>query len=148
MVVLVTAVVATTGGCAAPSVDSGAGQASEQAPTASTAPMVPTPEPSGADDLARFDGVNRGVIAADESPGGFAFVDALAEAGFDRASIEVTADTTTLGERADSIQFAVRVDDRCLIGQYGEGSDGYRSMEAGVLGTGGCLVGAAVASGG
>ncbi len=122
--------------------------------TPSAAPSTPPSSegearpPSDAEALARFDASNRAVIAGVASPTATAFVDSLVEAGFDPASIEVTSDTTTLGERADSIQFAVRIDDRCLIGQYGAGSDGYRSTEAGVLGTGGCLVGAAVAVGG
>ncbi len=137
---LVAVVAGALAGCTgAPLSDDPVGTAS---PTASAVAEGPAASEPAADDLDRFDAVNRAVIAADASAGGTAFVAALAEAGFDRRAIEVTSDTTTLGEPADSIQFAVRVDDRCLVGQYGGASGGYRSMGAAVLGTGGCLVGA------
>ncbi|GAA1061224.1 DUF6993 domain-containing protein [Agromyces bracchium] len=84
------------------------------------------------------------MLEADAAAGGPAFVDALVEAGFDRGAMQVTSDTTTLGEPADSIQFSVRIGDRCLVGQYGPAAGGYRSAEQPGLGTGGCLVGATV----
>jgi hypothetical protein len=56
--------------------------------------------------------------------------------------MQLTADTTTLGAPADSIQFAVGFGPECLIGQFGSKSDGYRSDVRPALGTGGCLVGA------
>ncbi|MUN08440.1 hypothetical protein GLX25_15110 [Agromyces luteolus] len=125
------------------------GPPTSPAPTA-TDGDAPADEPAtGAlDELGRFDEVNRAVIAADAAAGGRAFLDALAAAGFDRSAMQVTSDTTTLGEPADSIQFSVRIGDRCLIGQYGPASDGYRSAERPGLGSGGCLVGATVDTGG
>ncbi|GAA2025023.1 hypothetical protein GCM10009819_05010 [Agromyces tropicus] len=94
--------------------------------------------------LATFDEANLAVVAADDAPVGADFVAALAAAGFAPSAMQVGSDTTTLGEPADSIQFAVRIGDTCLIGQFGAKSDGYRSLIAPVLGTGGCLVGATV----
>lgn len=111
------------------------------APPGNVEPVL-RPELSAAENLAYFDFVNRDVIAADSSPGGRAFIDALVAAGFDRAAMQVTADTTTLGEPADSIQFAVAFGPDCLVGQFGPKSDGYQSAVRPALGTGGCLVGA------
>ena len=105
------------------------------------APPALRPDGSATDNLPYFDAVNLAVIAADADAGGRAFVDALAAAGFDRAAMQVTADTTTIGDPADSIQFAVRFAGECLVGQYGPKSDGYHSAVRPALGTGGCLVG-------
>ncbi|MEI5583029.1 MULTISPECIES: DUF6993 domain-containing protein [unclassified Agromyces] len=119
----------------------------ETQPAASTAPPSgddePTPgmERPAAESLALFDSVNEAVIAADPDAGGRDFIDALVAAGFDRSAMQVTSDTTTLGDRADSIQFAVGLGPDCLIGQYGPKSDGYRSAVRPALGTGGCLIG-------
>ena len=81
------------------------------------------------------------MIAADDDAGGRAFVDALTAAGFDKASMQVTADATTIGDPADSIQFSVLVAGECLVGQYGPKSEGYHGAVRPALGTGGCLVG-------
>ncbi|WP_340638865.1 DUF6993 domain-containing protein, partial [Agromyces binzhouensis] len=136
-------------GCASPEFDA-ATATSGPASSAGTGDdsATATPAPSSGHELARFDAVNRAVIAADASAGGRAFIDALVAAGFDRTAMQVTSDTTTLGEPADSIQFSVRIGDRCLVGQYGPASDGYRSAERPGLGTGGCLIGATVPVGG
>lgn len=147
---LVASVALALAGCAGPEAvepePGGTGSASTASP-APTAGASTSLTPAAAAEFARFDEVNLAVIAADASAPGLAFVDALAEAGFDRAAMELTSDTTTLGEPADSIQFAVRIGDRCLIGQYGPGAGGYRSAQRPGLGTGGCLVGATVLSG-
>lgn len=105
------------------------------------APPALRPDASAADNLPYFDAVNRAVIAADDDAGGRAFVDALAAAGFDTAAMQVTADATTIGDPADSIQFAVLFAGECLVGQYGPKSEGYHSAVRPALGTGGCLVG-------
>lgn len=109
-------------------------------PTKSAEPVL-RPELPAAENLAYFDSVNRAVIAADPAAGGRAFIDALVAAGFDKAAMQVTADTTTIGDPADSVQFAIVFPPDCLIGQYGPKSDGYQSAVRPVLGTGGCLVG-------
>lgn len=110
-------------------------------PSAST--PVPTfdPNASADDALALFDSVNRSTLETDADAGGRAFIDGLAAAGFDKAAMQVTADQTTIGHPADSIQFSVRWGDTCLIGQNGPAVGGYHSTLAPVLGTGTCLIG-------
>lgn len=112
------------------------------ASTAAPAP-APTFDPNASADeaMALFDSVNTATLATDPAAGGRAFIDGLAAAGFDKATMEVTADQTTVGNAADSIQFSVRWGDSCLIGQSGSVVDGYHSTLAPVLGTGRCLIG-------
>jgi hypothetical protein len=115
-------------------------------PTASAAPppaAVSTlrPELSAGENLAYFDSVNLGVVAANPEAGGRDFIDALVSAGFDKSQMEVTADRTTVDLQADSLQFAVLFQGECLVGQYGPASGGYHSAVRPALGTGGCLVG-------
>ncbi|KRC62973.1 hypothetical protein ASE14_04045 [Agromyces sp. Root81] len=107
------------------------------------APTAPEfkPELSAAENLPYFDWVNGGVVAANAAAGGRDFVDALTAAGFDKAQMQVTADTTTIGEAADSVQFSVLFQGECLIGQYGPKSGGYHGAVRPPLGTGTCLVG-------
>ncbi len=118
------------------------------APTASSsssstdgAAAPPTLVPGGTAEENRplFDSVSAAAIAADPSADGRALVDALVAAGFDKAAMEVTDDTTAIGRDADSVQFAVRASDGCLIGE--RSASGYASLVAPVLGTGRCLVG-------
>jgi len=94
---------------------------------------------SAADNQAFFDSVNRALIASNPAAGGVEFTSNLRSNGFDIAAMQVTADTTTVGVAADSIQFSVHWKDDCLIGQYGQGQ--YTSIVAPALGTGACLVG-------
>jgi hypothetical protein len=120
-------------------------------PTPSTTPSA-TPSATAAPDIALlpegtaeenkpfFDEVNA-QTATDAEAGGRDFVDALVAAGFDKEAMEVTQDATTLGDRAESIQFSVRWQDSCLIGQFGPAVGGYHSTLQPVLGTGRCLIG-------
>ena len=56
--------------------------------------------------------------------------------------MQVTVDTTTIGLKANSIQFSVRMGDTCLIGQNGADAGGYCSEVTPVLSPpGNCLVG-------
>lgn len=133
------------------------GNAEETPPSSipdATQPIAVSPEPSpspppellpdksATENLAYFDYINGQVLAEDPDAGGRAYIDALTAAGFTKKHMQVTRDTTTVGLDADSIQFSVRFDGECLIGQTGPSIDGYRSMVAGLLGTGDCLVGA------
>jgi hypothetical protein len=59
--------------------------------------------------------------------------------GFDKSQMELTADTTAVGLEADNIQFSVKINDGCLIGQ--NGNVGVHTVTAPVLATGTCLVG-------
>lgn len=116
------------------------------APAASSPPAASDPPGfsagrSAAENLAVFDAVNGAVVAANEEATGREFIDALAAAGFDKATMQVTDDFTTLGLPADSLQFSVLVQGECLVGQFGPSSGGYHGVVRPALGTGGCLVG-------
>ncbi len=108
-----------------------------------TAEPVPTlrPQLSASANLAYFDFIASGVLAANPAADGRSFIDALVVGGFDKTQMEVTFDRTVIDLAADSIQFAVRFNGKCLIGQYGPASGGYHSTVAPILGTGTCLVG-------
>ncbi|GAB3616899.1 hypothetical protein GCM10027416_14560 [Okibacterium endophyticum] len=110
--------------------------------TATEPPPVLIPAGTADDNKPFFDLINSQTLAATPEADGRAFIDGLAAAGFDKAAMEVTSDTTTLGQAADSIMFSVRWGEECLIGQNGPGVGGYHSTVQAVLGTGKCLVGA------
>lgn len=102
------------------------------------APIASSAAPVG--ELARFDRVARAVVAADPAAHGRAFIDALVRAGFDKTAMQVTADRTSVGLPAPSVQFSVLVGGTCLIGQYGPESGGYHGITAAPVG-GRCLIG-------
>lgn len=133
-------------GCAgAPAAEPGTPVNSESptpsAPTEAAAPVL-IPDGTAAENLAYFDAVVASTIATEANPPGRTIIDALVAAGFAKDSLEVTADTTTKGEPADSIQFSTRFTDECLVGQNGPASGGYHSVVVPLLATGTCLVGA------
>ncbi|RZI88538.1 MAG: hypothetical protein EOO67_13035, partial [Microbacterium sp.] len=73
---------------------------------------------------------------------GRAYVDALTDAGFDRDAMEVTNDVSTVGNPAESIQFAVLWDGgQCLVGQVGPSTKTPTALVMPELPDGGCLVG-------
>lgn len=117
-------------------------QTSGATPVPTTVP-VPTlkPELSASENLAYFDHIAAGVLAANPAATGRAFIDALVAGGFDKTQMELTADRTTANLAADSIQFSVRFYGACLIGQNGPASEGFHSTIAPPLGSGACLVG-------
>lgn len=108
--------------------------------TASAPAVGLVPDGSAEDNKPFFDQVSAAVAQNDDA-GGRDFIDALVAAGFDKATMEVTKDATTLGDRAESIQFSVRWGDGCLIGQFGPAVGGYHSTVQPVLGTDRCLIG-------
>ncbi|SFN53408.1 DUF6993 domain-containing protein [Mycetocola miduiensis] len=114
---------------------------SSSATTAPTSAPTFDPNASAEEAMAVFDTVNTVTLATDADANGRAFIDGLAEAGFDKATMELTADETTIGNAADSIQFSVRWGESCLIGQNGSAVGGYHSTLAPVLGSGRCLIG-------
>ncbi|WP_309713043.1 DUF6993 domain-containing protein [Pseudolysinimonas sp.] len=95
---------------------------------------------SATDNHAFFDFINTELIEAGGTLDGRAFIDNLVSAGYPKSDLEVTPDTTAINIAADNIQFAVRLNGTCLIGQYG--NIGYASTTAELLSTGRCLVGA------
>ncbi|TFD27613.1 hypothetical protein E3T49_12955 [Cryobacterium cryoconiti] len=119
-------------------------------PTPSAAAPTATPEPApvllpdqdARANLPYFDSLATAVVAADDAAGGRAFVDALVAGGFDKAQMEVTFDKTNVDLAADSIQFAVRFNGECLIGQHGPATGGYQSTATSLLASGTCLAGA------
>ncbi|MCW4459725.1 hypothetical protein [Microbacterium sp. MPKO10] len=114
------------------------------APSSSATPnAAPTLNPDGTaeDNIDYFDAVNEGVLNENSDAMGMDFINALVEAGFDKSAMEVTEDYSTVGNRAESIQFSVRWKDACLIGQNGDAVGGYHSVVMPVLDSGTCLVG-------
>jgi hypothetical protein len=88
-----------------------------------------------------FDYINNQVIELNGgAPDGPSFVDGLRSNGFPGEAMELTPDITTVGVRADSIQFSVHMTDACLIGQWGAAVQ-YHSVVTPVLSTGKCLIG-------
>lgn len=111
-------------------------------PTASAAPPIAlVPGGTAQQNLPYFDKVNRATLAAHPDAKGRDFIDALVAAGFTKADMQLTVDTTTIGLKANSIQFSVRLADTCLIGQNGADAGGYSSLVTPVLSTGNCLIG-------
>ncbi|GAB2449101.1 hypothetical protein HD599_001952 [Conyzicola lurida] len=118
--------------------------------TVSSAPSgeatsTPEPEPvldpagDAAANLDYFDFVNRALIETVPTPNGQQIVDNLVAAGFAKADMEITPDETVGGETAEAIQFSVRINGSCLIGQTG--TVGYNALAQPLLGTGKCLIG-------
>jgi hypothetical protein len=125
-------------------VDGGAEPQPEPTAPPSTAPVGPAEptldlEGTADDNLAYFDSVNLAYIGDGVGIDGRAFIDNLVAAGFPKTDMEVTSDTTAIGGAADNIQFAIRINGTCLIGQYG--NVGYHSATTALLATGRCLVG-------
>ncbi|MFZ2964518.1 MAG: hypothetical protein WA006_07535 [Rhodoglobus sp.] len=110
-------------------------------PTSVTNDLNPVLRPgqSAAANRQFFDATNAALQAAAGKSDGQTIVDTLAAAGFIKADMEVTYDSTALGIPADSIIVSVRIGDECLIGQFAPSY--YRGDLQPVLGTGRCLVG-------
>jgi hypothetical protein len=118
----------------------------DSAPSASATPTAPAapalvPEGTAEDNLPLFSSVTASVWATDARVTGRAYVDALTAAGFDKAAMQVTQDTSTVGNPAESIQFSVRWNDQCLIGQVGPATGEPVTVVVPVLAEGNCLVG-------
>jgi hypothetical protein len=139
---VVAALVLVLTGCMTPAPSSPIGPESSAPSTPSPTP-APTfdPNASADDAMVLFDSVNTATLATDSDADGRAFIEGLTAAGLDKGTMELTADQTTIGHAADSIQFSVRWGESCLIGQNGPAVGGYHSTLAPVLGTGKCLIG-------
>ena len=138
-------VVLALAGCTAPEVTPSAPSASATAaPSASATPAAPAeaalvPDGDATANLPFFDQVNRQLLATVATPNGQQIVENLVAAGFSKADMEITPDVTIGKEAAGSIQFSVRINGSCLVGQTGEA--GYNALATPLLGTGKCLVG-------
>lgn len=115
---------------------------------APTSTLTPEPDPefieggTAGQNRPFFEFVLEGVLTENPAPTSRLVVDSLVGAGFDKAAMEVTADTTPVGDRADSILISVLIDGQCLIGQIIDSE--LTSQLTDVLGTGRCLVGRTV----
>ncbi|GAB3602025.1 DUF6993 domain-containing protein [Microbacterium aureliae] len=111
-------------------------------PTATPAPSATVdPEASAAENLPVFSSIVAAVWEGSRRASGRAYIDALAEAGFDKSAMEVTPDASTVGNPAESIQFSVRWGQECLVGQVGPATGEPVAVVAPVLDAGRCLVG-------
>lgn len=114
--------------------------ASATAPPAPPAVLVP--EGTAAQNLPLFTSVVESVWNSAGKVTGRAYVDALVAAGFDKSEMQVTADASTVGNAAESIQFSVRWNDgRCLIGQVGPATGDPVATVLPGLADGKCLLG-------
>lgn len=129
--------------CASPEVKSTPDAAETTPSSSSPAPVIDEldTDASTEDALRYFDAVNTDTLKRQPDAGGRDFIDALVAAGFDKAAMQVTQDYSTVGNRAESMQFSVRWADSCLIGQNGPDVDGYHSATMDLLAGGVCLVG-------
>ena len=113
---------------------------SPPASTTNTAPAASfRPDGSAEANKAWFDAANTRLIGTNSEANGRAIIDSLVAAGFDRASMQLTPDKTSIDGGVDSILFSVKIRDSCLLGQYGAG--GYSSAVEPVLKSGLCLIG-------
>lgn len=133
-------------GCVAEPVDTPpAPSASPSAsPPATASPSPPAefvPDGTASDNLPYFAEVVATVWASPENVSGRAYIDALVAAGFPKEAMEVTPDTSTVGNPAESIQFAVAWQAECLIGQVGPATGDPVAQVMPGLAEGGCLIG-------
>ncbi|QHC59381.1 hypothetical protein [Rathayibacter sp. VKM Ac-2760] len=136
---------AALSGCSPASVPS-EGSAVSSSP-ASPLPIADTTGATSPLDFESFNTINRNTIFSKGEPRGADLADALIAAGFARSNVEVTADSTTEGKRADAIFVAVKSGETCFVGQYrtkASGEDGdtkYLGASVAPLATGRCLIG-------
>lgn len=122
------------------------GAASSPSASGSAAP-APSPEPTlvagGTADqnLPYFSRIVAGVWSGADRASGRAYIDALTAGGFDKKAMQVTADQSTVGNAAESIQFSVRLGDSCLVGQVGPSTGDPVTAVLPGLASGGCLIG-------
>lgn len=111
-------------------------------PTVPAAPAL-VPEGTAAQNLPFFTQIVQTVWAGPDQVHGRAYIDALVAGGFSKAHMQVTADESTVGNPAESIQFSVLWNDgQCLIGQAGPATGAALAVvEPAVLGGTACLIG-------
>jgi len=113
--------------------------ASTSTTTAAPAPLALDPAGNAEANLDYFILVAETLLNGAPDSGGREVIDALVAGGFDKAEMEVTPDTTAVGLDADNIQFSVRINGDCLIGQ--SGNVRFHALAAPLLASGTCLVG-------
>lgn len=101
-----------------PSASTSSGPKPAETPTPTPAPTL-DPGASAEENLPFFLSVIEGVWESDTRGEIRAYVDAVAKAGFDREKMQATADHSTIGRPAETMQLSVLWKDECLIGQFG-----------------------------
>lgn len=105
-------------------------------------PAVLVPDGSADDNLPVFTQTAESVWESDQKGQGRAYIDALVAAGFDKRAMQVTQDTTTVGNPVESLQFSVRWGgSECLVGQVGPSTGELVTAVMPQLAEGRCLVG-------
>jgi hypothetical protein len=114
----------------------------EPSPT-QTVPAAPALVPDGTatDNLPFFTTIVATVAGTPEAGSGRAYIDALVANGFDKSAMQVTQDSSTVGNPAESIQFSVRWGEECLVGQVGPATGAPVTVVLPGLATGDCLIG-------
>ncbi|MCU1406555.1 MAG: hypothetical protein JWQ43_2858 [Glaciihabitans sp.] len=109
------------------------------APTETAAPLALDAEGDAVANIDYFIASVESLLNGAPDATGREIIDHLAAAGFDKSQMEVTPDTTAVGLKADNIDFAIRINGDCLIGQ--SGIVGFHALAAPLLSTGTCLAG-------
>ena len=129
-------------GCVATTVDDPtSGVASPTSSATPPPPAVLVPGGTAEDNLPYFRQVVDAVWNGPDRAAGRAYVDALVAAGFDKSAMQVTPDSTPIGNPVESLQFSVRWADECLIGQVGPATGEAVAVVMPGLEGGGCLIG-------
>ncbi len=125
---------------------SAASASATAAPTTPPTPTVPVLVRGGtaADNLPVFKATVDSVWASPQNVTGRAYIDALIAVGFDKTAMQLTSDSTTVGNPAESIQFSVLWGDQCLVGQVGPATGTAVTTVLPALTGGTCLIGATV----
>lgn len=142
--VVVIAVALLLSGCSAgtqATPDDTPDSASPTAPVSPSPSAVVDPDGSADDNLAVFAHVMDQVAASEDAVSGRAYIDALADVGFDKTAMQVTQDRTTVDNPAESIQFSVLWNGECLVGQVGPSTPAPTALVLPELPDGGCLIG-------
>lgn len=109
-------------------------------PSQGTEPVL-VPDGTAEDNLPLFADVVGAVWLGPDNVAGRSYIDALVAAGFDKTVMEVTEDRSTVDRAAESIQFSVRWNEQCLIGQVGPTTGDPHTAIADVTPEGTCLIG-------
>jgi hypothetical protein len=109
------------------------------APQATVAPPTLNPHGTALQNLAYFESVLHPLLDTAPTTPGRTIIDTLVAAGFEKSSMELTPDKTSVGLQADNVEFSIRMNGTCLVGQTG--NVGFHAMAAPMLATGLCLVG-------
>lgn len=135
-------------GCAAD--DSAPSPTSTDAVPTASATATPSPTPAepvfdadgtAEDNLPVFALVIDEIWASEARADGREYIDALTAVGFDKSAMEVTEDYSTVGNRAESIQFSVLWGEDCLVGQVGPATGDPVAVIVPALAEGTCLIG-------